>query len=237
MATTTEAAWHQYRATGDRRLRDRLVQQNDRLALKQAHRMARQCSEPFEDLAQIARIGLIRAVERYNPDHGVAFSSFAVPHIKGEIQHFLRDHWGVVKVARRDFEKAASVERTWGKFKKQNQDVPKPKIAAAMGIDADRWREITESTKRKPIACIDDLPIADNLAADASDSNLDQRLMLEVAKLSQLKRECVIAHYFSNLSPAMIAQQQGVAVEQVQQALDDAIAHLQCQLQDLEAAL
>jgi RNA polymerase sigma factor (sigma-70 family) len=70
-------------------LRNRLVRLNAGLVRKIAHRISHQCSEPYEDLEQIGYLGLIRAIERFNPGQGCAFSSFAVPYIRGEMLHFL----------------------------------------------------------------------------------------------------------------------------------------------------
>jgi len=82
-------------------LRNKLVSMHAGLVRKMAHQFSRQCTEPYEDLEQIGYFGLIRAIERFNPYQGYAFSSFAIPYIRGEILHFLRDRTGVVKIPRR----------------------------------------------------------------------------------------------------------------------------------------
>lgn len=82
-------------------LRNKLVKLHTGLVRKMAHQFSRQCTEPYEDLEQIGYFGLIRAIERFNPSQGYAFSSFAIPYIRGEILHFLRDRTGVVKIPRR----------------------------------------------------------------------------------------------------------------------------------------
>lgn len=82
-------------------LRNKLVRLHTGLVRKIAHQFSHQCTEPYEDLEQIGYFGLIRAIERFNPEQGYAFSSFAIPYIRGEILHFLRDRTGVVKIPRR----------------------------------------------------------------------------------------------------------------------------------------
>ena len=82
-------------------VRNKLVKLHTGLVRKMAHQFSRQCTEPYEDLEQIGYFGLIRAIERFNPNQGYAFSSFAIPYIRGEILHFLRDRTGVVKIPRR----------------------------------------------------------------------------------------------------------------------------------------
>ena len=78
-------------------LRNRLVRRHAGLVRQVARQLCRRCPEPYEDLEQIGYFGLIRAIERFNPDRGYAFSSFAIPYIRGEILHFIRDRAGVVK--------------------------------------------------------------------------------------------------------------------------------------------
>lgn len=90
-----------YRRNPSIELRNRLVNLNVGLVKKIAYRISRQCREPYEDLLQIGCIGLIRAIERFNPAQGCAFSSFAMPYIRGEILHFLRDKGSLVKMPRR----------------------------------------------------------------------------------------------------------------------------------------
>lgn len=82
-------------------VRNKLVKLHTGLVRKMAHQFSRQCTEPYEDLEQIGYFGLIRAIERFNPNQGYAFSSFAIPYIRGEILHFLRDRTGVLKIPRR----------------------------------------------------------------------------------------------------------------------------------------
>ena len=69
----------QYQQNPSVGLRNKLVRMNAGLVRKIAHRVSHQCAEPYEDLEQIGYLGLIRAIERFNPTQGCAFSSFAVP--------------------------------------------------------------------------------------------------------------------------------------------------------------
>ena len=119
-------------------VRNQLVRLNIGLVRKIAHRVSWQCIEPYEDLEQIGFLGLIRAIERFNPHQGCAFSSFAVPYIRGAMLHFLRDHGSLVKIPRR-----------WQELQQEGQRVSK-KLAATLGRlpkDAEIAQELKVSLK------------------------------------------------------------------------------------------
>ncbi|MTJ50352.1 sigma-70 family RNA polymerase sigma factor [Dolichospermum sp. UHCC 0259] len=82
-------------------LRNQIVELHKGLVRKIAYKFSHKCYEPYEDLEQIGYFGLIRAIERFDPEQGYALSSFAVPYIRGEILHFLRDNSTLLKIPRR----------------------------------------------------------------------------------------------------------------------------------------
>jgi RNA polymerase sigma-B factor len=141
------AAYHQKPSV---RLRNQLVQMNAGLVRKIAHRISHQCAEPYEDLEQIGYLGLIRAIERFNPHQGCAFSSFAVPYIRGEMLHFLRDRSGTVKIPRR-----------WQQLNKEGQKVREAlalilkrqpsddEVAAELGVSVQEWRDSKLAAKNR----------------------------------------------------------------------------------------
>jgi len=102
-----------YRKNPSISARNRLVQLNMGLVRQIAHRLSEQCSEPCEDLEQVGYLGLIHAVERFSPQKGYAFSSFAAPYIRGEMLHFLRDRGSTLRIPRRwqDLNQAESKAR------------------------------------------------------------------------------------------------------------------------------
>lgn len=87
-----------YFITGELRIRNILVEQNLGLARLAAHEIVKRCSEPLGDLYSEGCLGLIKAVERFNPYRKTAFSSFAMPYIRGKIQQYLRDKGRAIRL-------------------------------------------------------------------------------------------------------------------------------------------
>ena len=96
---------------GDAAAREKLVDQYLALARRLARRYHRS-SEPFDDLVQVANLGLLKAIDRFDPSRGVAFTSFAVPTILGELKRHFRDTGWAVHVPRALHERALRVDTT-----------------------------------------------------------------------------------------------------------------------------
>ncbi len=92
---------HTYHGCPSVPLRNKLVACNMGLVRKVAYQMTRCSGEPYEDMVQIGSLGLIRAIEKFNLSLGYSFSSFAVPYIRGEMQHYLRDRAAMIRIPRR----------------------------------------------------------------------------------------------------------------------------------------
>ena len=86
-----------YHRSGCLRLRDRLFEAHRNLVRMQANRMAQRCSLDSDELFQLGAIGLLEAVQRFDPRRGFAFSTYAVPLINGQMQHYLRDRHALVR--------------------------------------------------------------------------------------------------------------------------------------------
>src|ERR671939_1208545 len=106
----TYEKFKEYRRTGDRALRNELVEDHVRLAEFLARRFSHRGESP-DDLRQVALVGLLKAVERFEPDRGLQFSTFATPTIVGELKRHFRDRGWAVRVPRRVHDLYLNVQR------------------------------------------------------------------------------------------------------------------------------
>lgn len=100
--------FRRWRGLRDRRAREMLIERFLPLARKLARRYAAS-NEPYDDLVQVASLGLVKAVERFDPDRGFAFTSFAVPTIIGELKRYFRDTAWALHVDRGAQERARKI--------------------------------------------------------------------------------------------------------------------------------
>jgi RNA polymerase sigma-B factor len=109
-ARETDALFRRLHKRGEEAVREELIERFLPLARQLARRYQR-VNEPLDDLVQVASIGLVKAVDRFDLDRGVAFSSYAVPTILGELKRYFRDSGWAVHVPRGVQERAMQVDR------------------------------------------------------------------------------------------------------------------------------
>ena len=132
-----------YQRTEDFAVRNQIMQLNFGLVRKEAHHWVKQCHENYDDLLQVGCLGLIRAIERFDLEKGHAFSSFAIPYIRGEIQHYLRDKGYSVRIPRRWMElqrqAVGIIQDLRERLHRQPTDI---EIAQGLEITVVEWQEI-----------------------------------------------------------------------------------------------
>ena len=229
-------------------LRNKLVRLNAGLVRKIVHRVSHQCAEPYEDLEQIGYMGLIRAIERFNPAQGCAFSSFAVPYIRGEMLHFLRDRASSVKVPRRwqDLQKEGQKVRM-AMAKRLGYQPTDDEVAEEMGISVYEWREIRMAVKNR-------LPLSlDATVCQQVDSSITlgetlpdmhyqilqaleedrQQLQRALNQLEDKTRAAIEFVFFNDMSRKEVAERIGVSpmtvTRRIQRGLEQMMVYLQPQ--------
>ena len=131
----TQLLFRRLRGSGDERARDALVKQFMPLARKLARRYY-SGGEPFDDLVQVASLALVKAVDRFDENRGVSFSSYAVPTITGELRRYFRDCVWPLHVPRGMQERAVAVNRARRDIADQTGRNPSPaQIAEKLGLE------------------------------------------------------------------------------------------------------
>jgi RNA polymerase sigma-B factor len=137
--------FRRYRYSGDPMIRETLIER----ALPLAHQVARRygrTSEPLDDLVQVARLGLVKAVDRFDPDRGTAFSTYAVPTMVGEIKRYFRDTGWAVHMPRSLQERVFKVEQAEKKLGARMGHAPSvDDLAEATGLTSEEVLEAMEA--------------------------------------------------------------------------------------------
>lgn len=143
------------RRESDPRARERLVEIYMPFARNLAMRY-RGASEPLDDLIQVANLGLLNAIDRYDPSRGIPFIGFATPTILGELKRHFRDRAWTVRVPRALHDKLAVVERAVNNLTTKLQRSPTvPEIAAETGMDDLDVLEVMEAGRNRRALSMD----------------------------------------------------------------------------------
>jgi RNA polymerase sigma factor (sigma-70 family) len=202
-----------------------LILANDPLAVDIAKRYFTLCRSLQEvDVVQIARQGLIRGARAYNPHRiskytyaPVAFSSFVVPYIRGEILHYIRDWGHVLKIPRKLRERASKVER-----EAREKAISPRRVAESYGWDWGELEEVLETHVVYP----DSVFFEENIAVEGSGSQVSDEILNALAKLPPWQSRLIIEHYYQGKSIAAIASGMGRSVEDVQSWINKATKRL-----------
>jgi RNA polymerase sigma-B factor len=231
--------FERYHARGDVAARDELIRRTLPLARRLAGRYARG-SEPIDDLLQVASIGLIKAVDRFDPTLGLAFSSFAVPSILGELKRHFRDHGWAARVPRPLQERVLNVNAAVDEMSGKLGRAPKPReVAAAMGESVEDVLAAMEAATAHVAASLD-APIGhdgeDSLTYADSVGDLDARLELiedrtvvdaALRALPERERQVLHLRFAEDLTQSEIAERIGVSQMHVSRLIRRALGRLQ----------
>lgn len=177
------------------RERDRFAQKHQKLVHKVVHRYIKKCSEPYDDLYQVGFIGLLKAVDRFDPKLENAFSSFAIPKIEGEIKHYLRDQVPSLKVPRYALEKFAQVKRLRKHFVASGRQLSEEQIAQKIGISTEQWREITNLNSPPAKVSWDELLYEPDINEKSVDGISGGLVYDALTQLSSKHRYCITQKY------------------------------------------
>jgi RNA polymerase sigma-B factor len=232
--------WELWRsaAAGDRHARERLIEDNMPLARSLAVQY-RHAREPLEDLCQVAMLGLVKAVDRFDPDRGIAFASYAVPTILGELRRHFRDRTWTIHVSRGTQEAIARVERSSEVLRQRLGRYPSAdEVAAACGMSVEDVTDARLAEGASRLASLDaslareepgDGTLRDTLGrADGEIDRVEDALWIQqIAEgLTEREREILRLRFVEDLVQREIAERVGVSQMHVSRILRDALERL-----------
>ena len=219
------------------RLREILVEEHLPLVRHFARRFSNR-GEPFDDLLQVGTLGLIAAIDRFDPTRGVEFLSFAVPTITGEIKRHFRDQGWSVRVPRRLQELHLSLNSAVGELAQKNGRAPTPsELAEHLGIPREEVLEglavanaYRSSSLDERLSGEDDSPtLAATLGEeDAALEGVEYRESLQplLATIPARERRILILRFFGNMTQSQIAADIGISQMHVSRLLSQTLAKL-----------
>jgi RNA polymerase sigma-B factor len=208
-----------------------------------AHHLARRYAdrgEPLDDLVQVASLGLLKAVDRFDPERGVSFASFAVPTILGELRRHFRDRGWAIHVPRDLQEAAMAVE---GALKAHHGRPPTPAdLARATGLDVETVLEALQASSAHRALSLDTpagggrqdrdgegTALRDLLGDDDDeiDRARDRATIARLMKgLDEREREIVRLRFVEDLTQSEIGERIGVSQMHVSRLIRTAVTRM-----------
>ena len=235
----TRELFRQYKATGDPEVRDQLIVSHLNLVRFLASKFKNR-GEPLDDLIQVGTIGLIKAIDRFDPSRCLEFTTYATPTILGEIKRHFRDKGWSVRVPRRLQELSAKVNQANDELTNELSRSPSvEEIAKRVGASVDDVLEAMESSSAYSSVPLegggssddDDAPsVIDHYATE--DENLaasDDRIVLEdaIRDFSPREKDVIRMRFFEGMTQVEIAERLGISQVQVSRLLRRTLRRVQ----------
>ncbi len=192
--------------------------------------------ESTDDLMQVGSIGLLKAIDRFDPSRGAGFATYATPTIIGEIKRHFRDRGWSVKVPRRLQDLGIKVRRTREELTgKLGRSPTVAEVAEALGVDEDDVLEALESAQAYSSTSLeaptehDSRGIGDTLGSDDLEISLvvdRETLRPALAALEPRQRQILVMRFFGHKTQSEIAEALGISQVHVSRLLSRTLAEL-----------
>lgn len=212
------------------------------------HSLARRFAnrgEPLDDLVQVGSIGLLKAIDRFDPDRNVQFTTYAVPTIVGELRRYFRDRASAIRVPRGLRERSHALNAGVQKFSQENGRSPSiAEISAELGMTEEAVIEGLESNEASSVTSLDtttedgELSLLDILGGDDKTLGmLDERLSLAgaMSTLDSRGQTLLYLRFIEGLSQTEIAQRLDISQMHVSRLLRRTLKSLRLNLSGVEA--
>jgi RNA polymerase sigma-B factor len=218
-------------------LRDELVRGHLPVAQHIARRFSRR-GEPEEDLEQVATLGLINAVDRYDPERGTDFLSYAVPTITGEVRRHFRDQAWSMRVPRRLKDLNVTLSSAMSQMSQTLGRAPTAaELATNLNLPKEDVLEALEASNAYRSGSLDEMLVDDPDSGTVSDllgeadAALDkveyqQSLAPLLADLAPRERTIIMLRFFKNMTQSQIADEVGISQMHVSRLLAKTLAQL-----------
>lgn len=232
----------EYHKTKERNLRDKIVKHSIALVKRISYGLARRSTDPVDDLIQVGSIGLVKAIEQFDPHAGAKFHTYATHLITGEIRHYLRDKTAMIRAPRELQELSFRISRmVQDLIHELGREPTDAEVAEILQLHPDKVSEAYEVDRRRTLISLDQTLATDGtseqLLLDTLEDSSHQikfsceedNIMLQSA-IKQLKenlRDVVEMTYYRDLSQTEVARRLGISQMQVSRRLRAATAELQ----------
>jgi RNA polymerase sigma-B factor len=223
---------------GDTHAREALVARFMPLARSLARRYDH-ASEPFDDLLQVAHVGLLKALDRFEPERGIPFQSFAIPTILGEVRRYFRDSGWSVHVSRSSQERALKLRTAqqqlanrWGRAPTVNELAEFLELSTEEILEVLQIVQAYEATSLdapQPGGADDPLQFADAMGRVDERYELielDATLVSVLGQIPTRERAILRMRFVEDLTQTEIAERVGVSQMQVSRLLRQTLARL-----------
>ena len=221
-------------------LRDRLVEAHMPLVIYLARRFSGR-NEPMNDLVQVGAIGLIKAIDRFDPSRGLEFSTYATPTILGEIKRHFRDTGWLIHVPRRAQELQTTVNAARAELSQELGRAPTvAELAARIEVDEEIVIEALDAARAYSGVPLDVLAAPGETVpehpmlgiVDEGFEQVEQRAMLRevISKLPENEREILLLRFVANKTQTEIAAIVGVSQMQVSRLVARGLKKLRASL-------
>lgn len=235
----THELFRLYKEKGDEEARDQLIVSHLNLVRFLASKFKNR-GEPLDDLVQVGTIGLIKAIDRFDPERGLEFTTYATPTILGEIKRHFRDKGWSIRVPRRLQELSAKVNQATDELTVELQRSPSvEEVAAKLGVGAEEILEAMESSGAYTSVSLeaggtsedDEAPaLIDRLGSVDEDLDAsDDRMVIDdaIRDFSPREQEIVRMRFIDGLTQVEIAKRLGVSQVQVSRLLRRTLRKIQ----------
>jgi len=233
------------RITGDQAVRDELISLNIHLVEYLARKFSNR-GEPLEDLLQVGYIGLIKAIDRYDLERGVEFSTYATPTIVGELKRYFRDKGWAIRIPRRlqmrDFELNQAIDHLTQELHRSPTLL---EVAEQLGIGLEEVVEILESSYAANYLSLDNLYAAssedrafsllDYLGSEDGDYSLAEdrdTLAKLLSMLTDREQKVIYMRFFQGMTQIEIARELHISQMHVSRLLRKILEKLRGEIED-----